>query len=136
MHLGGGNGQDRNSNSSKGSKFFQLIKGIIIGLLFSIIFLVMAVTIFYFTPLSENYIPLCVFAISVVGIIISSFHTGKSIGTHGWLNGGLVGLGYVLVLVCLGEIVLEEVLLDYNIFSKMFIGFVIGLLGGVWGVNS
>ena len=113
-----------------------LFKGIILGLLLSIFLLLALVAVIYFTPLSESYIPFMVLVISLAGILVGSYWSAKSLGTQGWLNGGFVGIGYVLVVFILGFFVLEDITLSANIFSKLLVGFVTGLLGGVWGVNA
>jgi len=137
MHPDGANSQKSPpSNHSYASLLPVLLKSLLTGILISLLLLLLMVVAWYFTPLPERYGPVMVFVISAAGIITGSYQAGKNLGYQGWLNGGLVGVGYVLVVIVLGLILGQGFSAGITIISKLFLGFVLGLVGGVWGVNS
>lgn len=113
-----------------------LLKGIILSLLVSMVFLFVAATVLYFTGVPEKAAPYFVFAISLLSILTGSYYAGKNIGSRGWVNGGTVGFIYVFLMLTLGLLILEDVTLGWNVISKLFLGFVFGAAGGMWGVNK
>ena len=112
-----------------------ILKGIACALLLSLALLLIASLILYFTALPERYAPYIVFAASVFAILWGSSYAGKRIGHQGWLYGGLVGLFYVLLMLIVGLLLLNDFNLGFNIFTKLFLGFAFGAVGGIWGVN-
>ncbi len=113
-----------------------LTSGVLVALLVSVLLLIIISALLFFTPFPEKYMPAAVFLASLAGILLGSCKTGKTLGVKGWLNGGLVGVLYVLVVVILGGFYLEGFLPGLSLFSKLFLGFVLGAVGGMWGVNS
>jgi putative membrane protein (TIGR04086 family) len=120
---------------SGGGKFAVLLKGIIMALLISVVLLFIGALVLYFTAVPEKAAPYLVFGISLAAIIIGSSFAGKRIGSKGWLYGGIVGFAYVGLMLVFGLIVLADVAMGLNFITKLFLGFVFGAAGGMWGVN-
>ena len=112
-----------------------LLKAVALALILSVVLLFIAALIFYFTALSEKITPYLVFGVSLVAIITGSSYAGKQIGTRGWLYGGIVGLIYVIAMLATGIFVRDSVAVNLNLITKLFLGFVFGAIGGMWGVN-
>lgn len=85
------------------------------------------------TSLTEGVARWFMVAGGSISIMVGSSQTGRRIGKAGWLNGGLTGLAYALVLILLA------LLLDLPLSSRSLItlvaGFILGAAGGVFGVN-
>ena len=112
-----------------------LLKAIALALILSVVLLFIAALVFYFTAVSEKITPYLVFGVSLVAIITGSSFAGKHIGTRGWLYGGIVGLIYVALMLITGLFVRDSIAISLNLFTKLFLGFVFGAAGGMWGVN-
>ena len=112
-----------------------LLKGLAIALALSVVLLFIAALVFYFTAVPEKITPYLVFAVSLVAILAGSSFAGKRIGTRGWLHGGVVGLLYVILMLVIGLFFRETVAFSGNLVTKLFLGFVFGAVGGMWGVN-
>lgn len=122
--------------SLKGVAFWSIFRGTLVSLVVSLVLLLLASIVLHFTAVPEKISPYLVFVITVTAILSGSYLTGKRTHYRGWLHGGLVGLFYVLLLMLLGRFFLEEFNLGLNLFSKLFLGFIFGTAGGMWGVNS
>jgi putative membrane protein (TIGR04086 family) len=68
-----------------------------------------------------------------VAVIAGSSQTGKRMGRSGWLNGGITGLAYVIILLILA--MLLDMRLTPRSLIALFAGFTLGAVGGVLGVN-
>ncbi len=112
-----------------------LLKGIILALLISLVLLFAAALLLYFTNVPEKIAPYVVFGISLTAILVGSSYGGRKIGSRGWINGGIVGVIYVSLMLVIGLFFLEDATLGWNLISKLFLGFIFGAAGGMWGVN-
>ena len=112
-----------------------MLKGIILALALSVILLFIAALVLYFTAASEKITPYLVFGISLVAIITGSSYSGRKIGSKGWLYGGITGLVFVVLMLVIGLFVLDGVSFGWNWLTKLFLGFMFGTAGGMWGVN-
>lgn len=113
-----------------------LLKGTILALVLSVVLIFIAALVLYFTALPERTAPYLVFGISLAAILVGSSFAGKRIGTRGWLNGGIVGLLYVVLMLAAGLLLLKDLAVGWNFITKLFLGFAFGAAGGMWGVNS
>lgn len=138
MHPGEKNYRNQVIAGSESSRVNLLVltTSIAFALVVSLFILVLGSILLYFTPVLESYAPVMVFAANLVGIVLGSRKVGMRVGVKGWLNGGLVGLGYMIIIIVIGQFVLEPQVLGSNLISTIFLGFVFGALGGMWGVNS
>lgn len=86
------------------------------------------------TGLTETAARWIMVAAGSVAVLFGSSQTAKSIGKSGWLNGGITGLAYAVVLLILA-ILLDMGLTAYSLITLAG-GFILGALGGVLGVNK
>ena len=112
-----------------------LCKGLLVTLLLSFLLLLFNTMLFFFFPLSEFLVPYFVFASTLVSVLVGSVYIGKRVEKKGWLKGGMIGFTYVLILLFLG-IFFSPVAFGLNTFTKLFLGFAFGTIGGVLGINS
>lgn len=134
--MGGQSGLKISRRSFSGSSPpVAVLRGIILALALSVVLLFIFALLFYFTTVSERITPYLVFAVSTVAIFSGSAYAGKKIGFKGWLYGGVTGFLFVALLLVIGIFVLENVVTGGSLISKLFIGFVFGTAGGIWGVN-
>jgi putative membrane protein (TIGR04086 family) len=68
-----------------------------------------------------------------IAAVAGSSQTGKRMGRAGWLNGGVTGLAYVVILLILA--MLLDMRLTPRSLIALFAGFTLGAVGGVLGVN-
>ncbi len=112
-----------------------VLKSIIISYAFTfIVFLVFAAIITY-TGFPETYIDTVVVITTVLSVLISGMAVSAGARSRGWLNGGIGGFVYMLVLVVLGVVFSAGAAFDKSDFALLIFGFVIGAVGGIIGIN-
>ena len=116
--------------------FLAILQGLLIAIIISAVLLLIGAAVIHWTDAPERYSAIMVFAVSLVGLLIGSRITGKRGGSRGWLNGGIVGLLYVVLVLVLGFIFIDNFTFGFGFVSKVFLGFIFGAFGGIWGVNS
>lgn len=121
--------KEKNNNSIK------IIKGSIIAIIFSFIALTIYAAILSYTSVSESTMIPVVVVISGIGILIGSSISTMHIKNKGLVNGGLVGLIYILFLYILSSIVLMKFQMNINTIIMMIVGVITGMIGGIIGVN-
>lgn len=117
------------------SAWMILLKGVFLALIFSLIMLLVIALALYLTELPEKAGLYLVYAVSIVAILWGSAYTARKMGTRGWLNGGITGLIYVLLMLGGGLIIGGDMTIGWNLAVKLFLGFIFGAVGGMWGVN-
>ncbi|NLX91328.1 MAG: TIGR04086 family membrane protein [Firmicutes bacterium] len=113
-----------------------LCRGLLVTMAFSFILLLFNTLLFFFFPLSELFVPYFIFGFTLISILVGSVYIGKRVEKKGWLKGGMLGLIYVLILIILSFTCLPGLAFNLNIFTKLFIGFAFGTIGGILGINS
>ncbi len=112
-----------------------VIKGIGVAMavclvIFSIIALVMLLS-----PLPESYTKTITVLVSLISIITGAAITAKACGSKGWLWGGIMGAGYILILYIIGMLTVTGFVMDSYILTMLFVGFLAGSVGGIIGNN-
>ncbi|NLJ55758.1 MAG: TIGR04086 family membrane protein [Firmicutes bacterium] len=134
--------QNRGRSSTQGgalapfSPLSLILRGILVALGFSFLFLAVNALLIYFSPLSEVIVPYLLFAGTLLSILWGAIYVGKRTEEKGWLRGGLMGLCYVLILFILNIVFRVELQLGFGLLTKLFLGFSFGTLGGILGINS
>lgn len=88
-----------------------------------------------FTVIPESSIPIVVFVVSMISVFIGSSFAVIKIKENGLINGGLVGLIYILVLYLLSSIFSTGFGITGYSFSMIIFNVIIGMIGGIIGVN-
>jgi len=88
-----------------------------------------------FTDIRESSLPYFTYAINVIGLLLGGFVAGRRCGNKGWYYGGMTGLCYFLLVLLIGflgfDVPMQLVTLLYLLGA-----FVIGAVGGIFGVNA
>ena len=121
--------KDKNRNA------INILKGSIISILLTLILLTIYSALLSFTNISENTMTPVVLFMTGISILIGSSMSSINIKKQGMLNGGLVGLIYMLFIYTLSSIFLVGFELNLNCILMIIIGIITGMLGGIIGVN-
>lgn len=113
----------------------NVIKGAIISIVTTLLlFLVFALLLTY-TNISETTIFPVIVVITGISILFGSSLGNIKIRKNGLLNGGLIGLIYMLVLYFISSCFLGDFSLNSNSFILIIAAILAGMLGGIIGVN-
>lgn len=115
--------------------FLSILKGSIIAIIITLVSMFIVSVIFTLTNISEAFIPQIVIAVTSISILIGSIISSINIGKMGILNGALVGFIYLFTIYLLSSIIVCG--FSFNIKSLIMIGIllVLGIIGGIIGVN-
>ena len=112
-----------------------IIKGSGIAIIITVISLLILSFALAYTNLSEGMATPIIIGIIVVSIIIGSMITSQKAKKKGLLNGGAVGIIYMVTIYFIASIVLKD--FSFNLYTILAITFAIaaGIIGGIIGVN-
>ena len=117
------------------NNFKVIIKGSLLALLISVVFLFVFSLILSYTNLDNKFInPIIIFVMSL-SIILGSIMSSRKINKKGIINGGSVGCLYILLIYILSSFILKDFSLNLYSLIAIIISIVTGMLGGVIGVN-
>lgn len=122
-----------NKNNVNSIKY--LVKGLLIAFILSIIFVIIISLLLRFTNLRESKVSLLNNIAVVLCIVIASFYTSIKVKENGWLNGGLIGFFYYLVIIFLNVVFLRTLDTSVLLFAKLVLATVTGIIGGIIGIN-
>ncbi len=117
------------------SKVRYIAKGTLLALIISLVVCLLLAVVLFLTPLSEGAVPYVVYITGIFSIIIGSAYAAKRIQAKGWLNGGLTGLSYLVILLVLTRVFGLELDVNLHLLTKLLLAFVFGSIGGILGLN-
>lgn len=119
----------------KNKSIVNLIRGTVISILLTLIFLMVYAALLSYTNISEDTMTPVILVITGVCILIGSSISSINLKKQGMINGGLVGLIYVLFLYVISSIFLSGFALTTKTIWMLIIGIVTGMIGGIIGIN-
>lgn len=121
-------------NSSK--NIINIGKGVLISLLFTIIFLIIFSTLLTYTNISEKLITPVIIVITAISIFIGSTIGNLKMNKNGLINGGAIGGIYLISIYVISSIMSQNFTLNMQSIIMIIIGIICGMFGGIIGVNS
>ncbi len=111
-------------------------KGVLISLLFTIIFLIIFSTLLTYTNISEKLITPVIIVITAISIFIGSTIGNLKMNKNGLINGGAIGGIYLISIYVISSIISQNFALNMQSLIMIIIGIICGMFGGIIGVNS
>lgn len=126
-----------NNNVKVGKKLTlnPIVKGYLISLVISIIFLFIYAVVLVNTNIQENTIKPVIIIITAISILIGSSISSLKIKKRGIINGLCIGGLYVSSLYILSSIAIVGFSINIASVIVIGIGIIIGAIGGIIGVN-
>lgn len=132
--------QDRIDKKVKKEKSTNMFKVIMNGTFFSIvttlIMLVIFSVILTYSNVGEETIDTVTIVVTGISIFIGSSIATSSVSKNGILNGGIIGLIYIISIYLISSSINGNFELQFESFLMMIIGTVFGVIGGIIGVNK
>lgn len=110
-------------------------KGIIIAFVSTFVFLFIFAIILTYTNISESIIPTVIIVITIISILLGSSISTIKIKKNGIVNGGIIGLSYILMLYLISSIVHTGFALNIYSIVMIILSILAGMIGGIVGVN-
>lgn len=114
----------------------NMIKGVFISLITTLILLIIFATLLTFTNLQENVINPVIIVITAISILLGSSIGSSKIKKNGLINGASVGGIYMLIIYLISSILNWRFTLNMQSVLLIGIGIGFGILGGIIGVNK
>jgi putative membrane protein (TIGR04086 family) len=111
------------------------LKSLGICFLVSFVMIVLYALILSFTSVSDSSMNTTIQVIMIVSITLSSIFGGRKISRKGWLFGLALGIVFTILLVPLSMGFGQSFSFDRFFLAKLLMGSVVGLIGGIIGVN-
>lgn len=116
--------------------FFNILKGVIISIIFTLVFLFIFSIILTYTSMSESFIAPVIIVITAISIFIGSSVGNIKMKKNGLLNGALIGGIYLLSIYLLSGIINQNFSLSTQSIIIIIAGMICGMFGGIIGVNK
>lgn len=117
------------------NNFMNIFKGIVISFILTLILLFLFSIVLTYTNIDENTIAPVIIIITVISILIGSSISTTKIKKNGIVNGGIIGLVYILTLYLISSIVETGFSLNTHSIIMMILSIMAGMIGGIVGVN-
>lgn len=126
----------KSPTEEKGNSLYGIfLKSLGICFLISFVMIIIYALVLSFTSVSDSSMNITMQVIMIVSITVASIFGGKKIKSKGWLFGLVMGLLFTILLIPLGMGFGQQFSLDKFFVAKLLMGSVVGLIGGVIGVN-
>ncbi|MCK9444623.1 MAG: TIGR04086 family membrane protein [Tissierellaceae bacterium] len=122
----------------KGNNLIKLIylgKGLILSFIITGVSILVFSVLLAYTKIGEGIIPLVNTIVLMLSIAIGSIYLSAKIKEKGWINGGILGIAYYLILLILGLGFVRPMLSEVFLVSRLIISAVSGVIGGIIGIN-
>ena len=124
------------NNDNLKANIIRIIKGSLLSIIVSAIFLIVFAMLLTYTSLSENTITPVVLAIVGLSILLGSYLSTKKINKKGILNGAMVGIIYMLILYIISSVIFMDFSINASSIIMIVCGIIAGIIGGIVGVNT
>ena len=113
----------------------NIIKGIIISLISTLVLILLYALLLTYTNISEDTIFPVVVVITGISILLGSSLSNIRIKKNGLLNGGIIGIAYILLLYLISSAFIGDFSVNMNSIILIIASILTGMLGGIIGVN-
>ena len=118
------------------NSFINLIKGVGISLIVTLVLLLIFATILTYTETGEETINPVIIIITAISILIGSSIGNIKIKKNGLINGGVIGGIYMLTIYLISSILNWDFSLNFQSILMIIVGMMFGIFGGILGVNK
>lgn len=117
------------------SKIIYLLKGLLLAFIVTSVLIIFFSLMLTYSTLRESKMPLLNTVIMIASITSGSIYIGRRIKEKGWINGGLIGISYYVLLIMLNLLFLKPFVIDIFSITKLFLACITGIIGGIIGIN-
>lgn len=117
------------------SKILILAKSIFLALIISLVCIIIYAIVLSLTSVSDGTMSIITQAITMVSIVAAAVYCSRKIKSRGWLYGMIVGIVFVLVIIPISMIWGQVPTFDKYFIARMLMASLVGLIGGMIGVN-
>ena len=113
----------------------NILKGVGISLITTLILLIIFSIILTYTNIQESVINPVIMIITAISILVGSSLGSIKIKKNGLINGGIIGAIYIVSIYLVSSLLNWRFTLNVQSIIMIVIAIVFGILGGIIGVN-
>ncbi|NLJ78400.1 MAG: TIGR04086 family membrane protein [Tissierellia bacterium] len=114
---------------------FFFMKGLILSFGIAIGLILIASVLLTYTNLQESKMHIINTIIMTMSISIGGIYVATKVDEKGWLNGGIIGGSYFLIILLINLIFIRPFIFDIYIVGKFIASLAAGIIGGTIGIN-
>ena len=122
-------------NNKDEKNFSNILKGSIISIIITLVFLVIFSLVIANTNVKESTIIPGIIIISAMSLLIGSIISPLKVSKKGLLNGALVGLIYIIILYIISSFVNQNFEINVKCLIMIVTSIIMGMIGGIIGIN-
>lgn len=120
---------------SEHANIVSMIKGIGIAYFITIpLFMVFAFFLTYM-DFPEKFLSSAVIITTLISLIVAGWSSTCKVRSRGWLNGGIIGLAYMVILFVASSLAYRDCTINSHVIIMLVIGVITGSVGGILGIN-
>lgn len=124
-----------NIQIKENNSIVNIIKGVGISLIVTVVLLIIFAIILTYTKIQENVINPVIMIITAISILIGSSLGNIKIKKNGLINGAVIGAIYVIFIYLISSLLNWKFMLNAQSIIMIVISILFGILGGIIGVN-
>ena len=124
-----------NMQTGQNKTLINILKGVGISLISTVIMLIIFSIILTYTSINENVINPVIMIITAISVLMGSSIGNIKIRKNGLINGGMIGFIYILLIYLISSILNWRFSLNIQSLIMIAISIIFGILGGIIGVN-
>lgn len=124
-----------NVQINENSFIANILKGVGISLITTVILLIIFSIILTYTNIQESVINPVIMIITAISILLGSSLGSIKIKKNGLINGGIIGAIYIVSIYLISSLLNWRFTLNVQSIIMIVIAIVFGVLGGIIGVN-
>ncbi|SHJ24059.1 TIGR04086 family membrane protein [Lutispora thermophila] len=117
------------------NKIIIFAKSIILALIISLVSIIIYAIVLSLTSVSDGTMSLITQSITMISIVAAAIYCGRKIKSKGWLYGMIVGIIFILMILPLSIILGQVPVFDKYFIGKIIMACLVGIVGGIIGVN-
>ena len=117
------------------SRSIYLGKGLLLAFIMTLVLILTSSLLLTFTSIKEGRMALLNTIVMIISITTGSVYVAGKVKEKGWINGGILGISYYLILLMLSFVLLKPFTLDVFSITKLFLTAITGIIGGIIGIN-
>lgn len=113
----------------------SVLKGILAAYIITIPAFMLFALILSNTDFPQKLVSPAVIITTIISVLTAGSVSTKGVRNKGWLNGGIVGFIYMLVLYMISSLVFKDFAINKYVITMSLIGILTGAIGGIVGIN-
>lgn len=117
------------------SREIYLAKGLVLAFIITLVLILISSLLLTYTSMKEGRMVLLNTIVMILSITTGSIYVAGKVKEKGWINGGILGVLYYLILLMISFTFLKPFTLDVFSISKLILTSITGVIGGIIGIN-